>query len=257
MKTTLPRIGWYRTAQAADGYARLLSELGGRDPAQLVLQLMKGEPMGRGGNADVWAIPGTQFVVRVLRTKPEELEQSLRSSSIQRVDDDHGDMNIGQAVASLGPRVGFLRLQGGVPAGFKPRGDREGEAAIAANIKSFKERLREAASMPQSAYDTLMEEIRDLHKRGYKIDPSKSNNLLIDPAAGRFNLVDVGKGDYLASPGAVLSMLMHNYMFNKYMKGDEEAKAYAREIMGKLSKHGLDQSDGGVSYSMELAGMKQ
>lgn len=248
---------WYRTAQASDGYAGLLSSLGGEDPASLIRRLMKGEPMGRGGNADVWSVPGTQFVVRVLRGKPEELEDSMRLASLQRVDDDHGGMNIGQAVASMGPKVSFLRLQSGNPAGFKPRGDREGDAALAANIKSFKDRLREAASMPQSAYDTLMEEIRSLHERGYKVDPSKSNNLLIDPAAGRFNLVDVAKGDYLATPGAVLSMLMHNFQFNKQLKGDEEAKAYARSIIGKLSKHGLDPSDGGVSYSMQLAGMAQ
>lgn len=225
-----------------------------------MIQALEKEPLGEGGGHTVYDLPGMDFVVRVPKAQLQSSNvgrfvNTLGAYPLKPYSTHHKGMNVGQPVAVLGD-VLFLKRQTGVPAGFKYRGDKEvDEEVLQKNIAGFKERLHWAAAMPQEAYDKLMENIKTLNNRGYKIDPSKPGNLLIDWNGKRFGLVDVAEGDYASGAGDVLMMLMHNFMFSKYLQNDEEAKGYAREIIKKLSKWGLDRKNSGVQYSLKLSGM--
>lgn len=248
-------MNWFKIASLKNGFEKFKQSIGGKTPKDLILSVIKSTPLGSGRNASAYDIPGTDFVARVIKRNTEEIEKSLDGVSFQQVPDDHPDMNVGQAVASAGPFVAILHKQTGMPLGFNPQGGNAYKDKLELHVAQFKKKLEDAAAMPQSAYDQLMSEIEKLNSRGYKIDPSKSNNLLIDTSRGRFGIVDIAKGDYKSGAADVLNMIANYYYLSKYLYDDQEAIRSLNKIISKLAKYGIDNS-GSVEAIMNIASGK-
>jgi len=224
------------------------------DAKSLVNDITKNPPDYQGGNANFWYIPNSPFGVRLIRfSQSEDLEE------LQPHDNPFGDMNFGQPIANLGPKIEIVRLQKGRPAGAKramnrlPPDDQQKELAI------YVQKLIDAANMPQEAYNKLLENIIQLNNKGYQIDPSKPGNLLIDPGEG-FNLVDVNTStnNKKDNAGFIIVMLMDNGNFTKISSPETQQAARTIikkvEIASKLTGLPFPYSSS-VEYSYKLAGL--
>lgn len=218
-----------------------------------IVKATQTEPIGRGGNASVYGLDDTQ-VVRV----PKDVKDI--ADDFKPVDHPLTKLGIraGQAIAENSQGVGILQRQVGEEAGLAmpklvPEGERD-------NL--YSSRVKKAAEMPQSAYDDLAETITKINNAGYRIDPSKSSNILIDSEGGKFNLVDVNGGSDVA-PGkdganALLVMLMGNTYFSNY-KGQpltNEYRSIYDKVMSAAKKHGMSEelTSSGM-WSREKAGL--
>jgi hypothetical protein len=226
---------------------------------ELLKRLKSGRPDGVGGNANFYKIPGTEFGIRVVGSwgTPDTEPPKLVGAS-----DPFGGENFGQPVANYGNNVQVLRLQHGTPAG-KPFGvNHKDSQAESRAVQSFRERILEAASLPDSAYERLMLQIMKLNEKGYMVDSSKSGNLLIDPARGRFNIVDLNHypDQQVANDGGnIILMLINNYFFEKHqLYSDPEMVKAGQEIIDKVeqacAKTGLPlgKDNGSVEYAYRL-----
>jgi DNA ligase-1 len=217
---------------SSSGYELLdkqLSELQ-ESPVAVFASCHAQAPIGRGGNAEVFDIPGTDFVLRVqnqwgahTNTSPEFYPPIAVPDPIP--------FNVGQPVAQVAKNAWILYRQQGRPAGASSLNK---EPSV--RLHYYKERLREAAEMPQSSYDQLMQEIQELHRLGYQIDPSKSSNLLIDAENQRFNIVDVNPGRYIRGAEDVLILLWHPYFLRQNLN-DAEIVSDAYRIYQKLLRY--------------------
>ena len=103
-----------------------------------------------------------------------------------------------------------------------------------------------------------MQQLLDIQKQGYGVDPSKPNNILIQPKAG-FNLVDLNPTQRPPNAGDIIIMLMNNPNFYTAFANDESMKEVARQIINKVETAAKDvgvplNMDPSVQYSYELAG---
>lgn len=218
--------------------------------------------LGEGGNASVFAIPGSeQYVVRIQHrawTAPTE-------GDIEPVEDPLPDINVGQAVARMG-NVFILKRQEGVPAGLTHADiKRLGLTHEAANA-DYLQRTSLAASLPQQAYDELAELLEILNEKGYNFDPSKPNNILVDTEKQKFNLVDLDprdpNSDYRNNLTSMVIPLMNNSYAWKVEDPDMEQqlasqrgaildKAIQASIKAKLPIP--DEQDSSLNYSFKMA----
>lgn len=226
---------------------------------ELLKRLKATRPDGMGGNANFYKIPGTEFGVRVVGSwgTPDTEPPKLVGAA-----DPFGGENFGQPVARYGNNVQVLRLQHGSPAG-KPFGvDRKDPQAEQRAVQTFRERILDAASLPDSAYERLMLQIMQLNEKGYMVDSSKSGNLLIDPAQGRFNIVDLNHypdQQVQNDGGNIIIMLISNFFFEKHqLYSDPEVVKAGQMIINKVeracAKTGfpLRKNNGSVEYAYDL-----
>lgn len=228
----------------------------GKDIRQIVKEVMQSPPDGKGSNADFWKIPNSSFGIRVTRYHFSKINDS---NEPEESIDSFPEGNFGQKVMSIGP-IEIVKLQSGNPAG-KPYRSMKGDES---DRSVFLFRLKEAAEMPLEFYMKLMNEIKVINGKGYKVDPSKAGNLLIDSSRG-FGLVDLNHNNssYTNSADDIIIMLIDNFNFNMNFgeKTDTEsnqARLYAQEIIKKVelsSKSvGFEFRNGsGVQYSYELS----
>jgi len=218
--------------------------------------------LGRGGNGAVYKLDFTDdFVVKV----PEFATKSPKSGPLQKVDDIMPEANIGQPVAKMGDYL-ILKKQNGFAAGAPDTRSRRAmtpEAAEAVYARS----INESAALPQSAYDELAVMMVQLEKRGLQFDPSKPGNILIDPAAKRFNLVDISPTSSTNprhhTVSDIIVPLMDNY-FTGSVLSDKGVKYRAQlaQIIDKATKaartasmHPAGAADSSLQYSYKLAGL--
>ncbi len=229
----------------------------GQNPTadQVSRAIEAGNEIGRGGNAIVFDLPGTPFVVRV----PKGRAAPSANDSVVPASDPFEGRNFGQPLFTIGD-VQVLRRQDGVPAGLTNHRGLTQEKADAAYADSIKA----AARMPQSAYDKFAEDLKYLNQKGASFDPSKSNNVLIDSKGGAFNLVDINQqksADYNNSFGDMVVTLMGNTYAYRY-KGEQSlgsgyATIYLKALKAaKKAGLGIDiENDSSVQYSRKLAGI--
>jgi len=210
--------------------------------------------LGRGGNAIVYDIPGTDFVLRV----PKGSASPTTSDEIVAVADPFDGRNFGQPIATIGQSQ-ILHRQSGIPAGLTNYRNLTQEEAdeqyVAATIA--------AASMPQSAYDKFAADLMFLNSRGALFDGSKSNNVLIDSNSGQFNLVDINQNkpkNVNNGFSTIVVTLMGTTYAYRY-KGKTDLTNLRKQIYDKTlaaaKKTGLPFSeDSSTKYSQELAGIK-
>ena len=236
MKYVRPNIGAPNPRptriNSSSGYELLdkqLSELQ-ESPVAVFASCYAQAPIGRGGNAEVFDIPGTDFVLRVQNqwgTYRNTYPEFYPPISVP----DPIPFNVGQPVAQVAKNAWVLYRQQGKPAGASSL-----NKDPIVRLHYYKERLREAAEMPQSSYDQLMQEIQELHRLGYQIDPSKSSNLLIDAENQRFNIVDVNPGRYIRGAEDVLILLWHPFFLRQNLN-DAEIVSDAYRIYQKLLRY--------------------
>jgi hypothetical protein len=159
------------------------------DPDALAAAASQETMIGRGGNSTAHAIPGEEgLVLRVpIRGGYYTSQGDAGPLRAERVHNPFGDINVGQALARVGSAEVLLR-QAGEPAGMthsEPAAKRKDWVDV------YRARVVSAAQMPQSAYDGVASDLLRVNELGYVFDPSKSNNILIDPAGRRFGLVDI------------------------------------------------------------------
>ena len=251
--------------QREHSFADLMVQLesSGYDQEKLSEIVRPENVIGHGGNADVYAIPGVEkYVMRIVRAAGGEI-----NGQIQEVQDDFPEYNIGQAVAGI-PEAGvyFLRRQPGVPAGV-PYGEIR-RASGEASDKVYEDHLRNAASMPQEAYDDFIKMLSVINERGYQFDPSKANNVLLDLEAGKFNVVDINKklegSTYQNSISELVITLMDNAYSWKY-KGSGPVENYRRVILEKCTEAARKAGqtlptkgkNSSLDFSFKLAGMER
>jgi hypothetical protein len=219
---------------------------------QLLDKLRSKEPDGVGGNAKFYRVPGTEFGVRELGSWgiPDTSPPKLVGTS-----DSFDGENFGQPVAHYGNNIQVLRLQHGSPAG-RPYGKHRDDTRA---LQSYRKRILEAASLSDSAYERLIQQIIKINQKGYAMDPSKSGNLLIDPSSDRFNIVDLNQSEYKNHGGNIIHMLIDNYFFSKYeLYLDPEMVKAGQQIINKVERScdkiglHLDKSNSSVSYSYNL-----
>lgn len=225
---------------------------------QLLQKLRSGRPDGVGGNAKFYRIPGTEFGVREVGSWgiPDVSPPELVAAH-----DPFGGENFGQPVAHYGNNVQVLRLQHGSPAG-KPYGtSKQDSQAEDRAIQAYRQRVLDAASLSDAAYERLMMQIIKLNDKGYLIDSSKSGNLLIDARSDRFNIVDLNPlqdPKYRNNGGNIIHMLIDNYFFEKHeFYNDPGVVKAGQEIIKKIeracNKTGLPLGDNGsADYSRKL-----
>lgn len=213
--------------------------------------------LGRGGNATVYDI--SDRPEEVLRVPNGMDPATVNFDDFVPVVDPYEGIKVGQAIA-IDPSTGasLRQKQAGEPAGMThtEMTNQEEDDAKYAN------RINMAAAMPQYAYDTLAREIKKVNKRGGAFDPSKANNLLIDKAGKRFNMVDITD----RTPGSLNTMadfllpLVGNTYGWRY-KGADLSPARRRiiEKAAKAAKRvGLTfttPDNPSVQYSFMLAGL--
>ena len=216
----------------------------------------------RGGNASVYALPGTDYVVRI----PHAAHYvTWVDGLLTVVPDPFEGRNFGQAVAvDSKTGISVLLRQSGKPAGLAipikaKEGVRTEAEAQQMNDTAYASAVRSAAALPQKAYDSLAASLEYVHKRGYAFDPSKSNNILIDQDASAFNIVDLHEGAYRADAGDIIVPLMGNTYAWRY-KGPTLQREYAAIINKSMlaaerANLPAPKDTSSLAYSFELAGM--
>jgi hypothetical protein len=156
---------------------------------QLIQNLSRTPPDHEGGNNLFWYIKGSPYGLRMLRkmnlgTKDYNQTQFDQMNKHQ---DELEDIHVGQPVANIGKDIQIVKVQKGEPLGVKYKSKEDKKLLM----NDFARKILMAAKLPQSAYDKLVQDIKTIHERGYRIDPSKPGNLLINNQG--FGFVDVSK----------------------------------------------------------------
>jgi len=244
---------WIENQEYEDFSAWLQNQ--GVDAHTLIDQLSKKPPDHSGGNANFWYIPQSNFGLRIVRRGNSE-----KLLPMQKQDDALKDMNVGQPIANLGNGIQILKTQLGSPAGPKHLFHKMKQEEQTKELEIYKNKIFQSSQMPQSAYDALMQQLVVLNQRGYRIDPSKPGNILIDPSKG-FNLVDVNKSENgsLNNAGDIIVMLMGgNFHYPKISSPEiqQASQIMIKKIEIAAQKANLPLTKGpSVNYSYSLAGL--
>lgn len=191
------------------------------------------DELGRGSNAAVYRI-NDDFVARVHHSVNE------RSGNHRFVPGKPGSFldnpMFGQKLGTLGP-VEILPYVPGRAAGVEPALRQSNAAMRSAADHQYLRKLQLAAAMPESSYLQLGQDIQSINKQGWAFDPSKSNNLLIDAKARRFNMVDLGKrglpGSY-NTMSEMASVLMDSSYAWQHQGNEQAVTALRKQILDKV-----------------------
>lgn len=122
--------------------------------------------------------------------------------------------------------------------------------------------------MSQSAYDSLAHLFVFLNQHRLNFDPSKANNILIDTAGQRFNVVDLSDTVDGHQPNNNVGYMVISLMDNAYAWRVKDADMEMRLIglrktillkcLEAARKAGLpfSKEDSSLEYSFKLAGME-
>lgn len=221
------------------------------DYDQIVSSIRPENLLGAGGANAFFAIDGNpDFGVRISGSYLEGagLKPGLHGNPDGTVvEGPLGARNFGQAVVDHGIfTVNFL--QGGRTARLND--GMFSEPTDADRRARYLEVLREAAGMPVEAYEGLIRDAGFLAEKGFAVDP-KATNLLVDPKAGRFNLIDFHPAKQPVtpiSPGFLTTMIKDVSHFS--MGG------YSRDFAMKAEIEGLhEQIQAKMKTATENLGM--
>ena len=171
--------------------------------------------IGSGFNHTTYMIPETdKYILRgpneqIIKTVANQID--FQKTTIEDIEDKNLKINIGQPVASIKAqtKIGIpiffevLKKQEGTSIGVPPYSALSDEygnlkpgiepyEAESRKVK-YAESIKEVANMPIEAYETLISELEEAAKAGYKFDYLNSNNILLDEKNKRFNLIDMDK----------------------------------------------------------------
>tara|TARA_Y100000034_G_scaffold117437_2_gene156879 strand:+ start:374 stop:1783 length:1410 start_codon:yes stop_codon:yes gene_type:complete len=213
--------------------------LGGPVTRLEIKDIISRPPLGEGGDGMFWAIPNSDLGIKISKTLIPNIDEYLNKNTFEAASDISG-----QLVGRIGPSdtrgIWILKKQEGIPAGAPFRRGRE---ILEGDAAAFREKLLIQASMPQSAYDDLAEQLVDFNDRGIRIDPSKPNNVLIDAPGSKYNFVDLAPVQHGVTGDTtrwntgyeIVALLLDPQQFkNLKLYKDPEAVAAARDIGKKI-----------------------
>jgi hypothetical protein len=181
--------------------------------------------IGEGGNAIVYNI-NDNFVVRVIK-RTSKVEMTEKINNINPVSVFPG-YNFGQIVANTDIKsITILKKQNGTPIEDKTT-----------SVEQYIENIKKASNLPQETFDNFVKDVVYLEENNYMIDPSKSNNFLIDCDDKKINIVDIAESSSSNSSGfreffiPLVSTPFINVKHN--LIGDEDLIPYWKGIESKL-----------------------
>jgi hypothetical protein len=176
--------------------------------------------VGEGGNAIVYNI-NDNFVVRVIKSKKDNLISDINPVSV------FPEHNFGQIVANTDNKhITILKKQNGSPIEDKTT-----------SLEGYVENIKKTSNLPQETFDNFVKEVVYLEENSYMIDPSKSNNFLIDYNDKKINIVDIAESRVRRSTGfrEYFTPLVSTSFINKNnLRANEDLIPYWKEIESKL-----------------------
>jgi len=136
--------------------------------------------LGEGTSCKVFGIPGNENYVVKFPLKNVEV------GPLKEVLDEFPELNIGQAIATIG-NIKISKRQSGIEAGIPYKARQTGGIE---NVFTYLKHLSRTANMPQSAYDELAFTFKKLNEHDLYFDLANPNNILVDEKNKKFNLVD-------------------------------------------------------------------
>lgn len=214
----------------------------------------EGEFLGDSWTAKVYTIPVNGMEKYCLKIpKPFKNE-----GTISLIEDRFPGENYGQPVAKIADCKVLLKVNG-KPCGIPQWKENLTRPEIE---KIYVESLKEAAGMPQKAYDDLA---RKLHKIRYLFD-HHSNNVLMDLKKKEFNVVDVDTKELEPATSFVkmADALVDSYRVRKFGLYDEKYIELRKIILNKCitaSKntrclYPTDKNEEWILETFEICGMK-
>lgn len=218
--------------------------------------------IGQGGNARVYRIDD-DYVLRVPKSGFEPGQSNL-------LPDNFPEDNFGQPISQVGNSFVLLR-QPGVEAGASHLeiGKNRGKFTKEELYNKYKNAIKMAADMPQSAYDKLISDLIKINNMGYLFDPSKSNNLLIDNETKTFRMVDLNPKSpgqsYKNNPSEIVTVLIDNPTAGKYRDNPGELIPLYQEIIAKVTNAAANnnismndpEKDSSYRYSLVLSKLRE
>lgn len=162
--------------------------------------------LGEGGEARGYEIPGNdRFVLRCATSKAKAIEGGsiLRKAALAQYDDPFPHLNIGQAVATIGP-VQVLKRQTGFSISMPQVNLLTDDPARFQQTALIK--AKRMLSVPQEGFNALAELREYLRQSNYLADADKDNVLLSEDGQ-RFLQLDVVKKSKPLPPLTVQSLL--------------------------------------------------
>ena len=134
-----------------------------------------------------------------------------------------------------------------IPKGELPYEARERKEYYAASLEKL-------ASLPQSSYETLIDELIEASEMGYHFDHLNSNNLLLDMENQRINLIDMEKSKRPVDWGDTLYALTNINYYSTYTSPYGEAPMSQDDIY-KVQKNSVEIVDK-FTKAMQNKGVK-
>ena len=198
--------------------------------------------LGQGFSNSVYKIEGNDdYVLRVPRSYFDPDKTDFGDYKIKDTKDKSLKSNFGQQAALIQsddvhkPSIEVLLKQQGITNGnpppsaiFEESGKlREGEISYESieRKEHYAKCLKILASMPQSAYDDLIDKFIELDEAGYKFDYYNPNNFLLDEDKGSIEIIDLDKykAPYKNDLGNALWALRNIEYLDTYLSSYDES----------------------------------
>lgn len=205
----------------------------------------KGKILGSGFEGSTYAIPNNDRWVLKKFKRANILPISIDKPEIEKIDDISPNLNIGQFIATikipvsnnLVQQVYVLKKQEGHSYGI---GYTSKDEINNSTTKEHIKNLKSIASMPQSSYDKLIDDITYVTNQGYEFDCLNPHNIMYDAKAQQVNFVDIAdkvKDDKTQYANVLFSLLDAEYAIN-FNTSDrpekEEVNSLSAEICSKF-----------------------
>jgi hypothetical protein len=178
--------------------------------------------IGSGGNANVYDL-NDKYVLKIKKTKKE-----LEINEIIPVEDTLPNINYGQIVAKTDKDyITILKKQKGVPVYVQGK----------TTLEDYTNKIKKLSKLPQETFDVFVKESKLLSEKDLNIDPSKSNNFLIDFDNNRINIVDVIESKSLLKieyTWFFIPLVATIFIHRENLRGDEDLIPYWKIIKDKL-----------------------
>lgn len=212
--------------------------------------------LGEGFSHSVYSIPNCEEYV--LRTNKFGFPNPNYEQATIKDLGDNSNLNIGQTVATIDVPCGVffhssidvLKKQKGEPVGVPPAEALsnpmtneilKGELPYEARERKeyYANSLLKLASLPQSSYETLIDEMIKASEMGYHFDHLNSNNLLLDMENQRINLIDMEKSKRPVDWGDTLYALTNINYFSTY-SGKYDPNPMTQEDISSVVQNTLE-----------------
>lgn len=214
------------------------------------IQNLKGQLIGEGAEGYIYEVPGTDSWVLKEAKNTFLLSYTEKKATTEPARDIIPSMNIGQKIGRIfvpynenqAQVFDIMKKQTGIPLGI---GNEYRGIPTEKSINTHLKTLKILSEAPQSTYDKLISDIKQVHKEGYLFDSYNPNNFLYNQARQSINFVDIGNNFHRNESqfGDILYALLDTTFYQSLNndKPNEQAaietsQEYAKNIVNKYIK---------------------